>query len=98
AGSSALSLHDALPISHLDKLLPASLEGFCNEARRGEVPRSPVFEALAAWIEADDACMEWERQRAVALLHQLRALARQRLATLKRSEEHTSELQSRFDL
>jgi len=70
--------------SHLDKLLPARLREFCKDGAHGQVPRSPLFEALAAWQHADLQVRQWQLQRRIRLLHELRDAAVTRLALLKR--------------
>src|SRR5207249_10309520 len=84
-----LSLHDALPISHLDPILrfdPTGqgdkIEQFVDKAARREPLSANEIEVLRAvatrWSEP------WTREGKIVLA--------------RRSEEHTSELQSRFDL
>src|SRR5690606_37879286 len=41
--------------SHLSKLLPAQMLAFCKDGQAGKVPASPLFDALQAWCDADDA-------------------------------------------
>ncbi|MCF7223796.1 UvrD-helicase domain-containing protein [Marilutibacter chinensis] len=69
---------------HVDKLRPGKLLDFCYDDRRDQVPASPLFDALDAWFEADDAVQAWSSRRRAALLHRLRADAHVRLAALKR--------------
>ncbi|WP_140724356.1 UvrD-helicase domain-containing protein [Pseudomonas sp. Hp2] len=68
--------------AHLDKLVPARLRELCKDGH--EPPCSPLFDALDAWLQADDAMRLWQGQRRIALLHRLREEARERLAALKR--------------
>ena len=70
--------------SHLDKLLPEKLLAFCYDDKRGQVPVSPLFGALDAWVDADARMREYLARRRVALLHRLRGDARARMDLLKR--------------
>jgi exodeoxyribonuclease V beta subunit len=69
---------------HVDKLHPDRLLGFCYDAKRDDVPSSPLFEAFAAWCNADDAMRTYQAHRRIALLHRIRGDARERLSMLKR--------------
>lgn len=69
---------------HLDKLLPSRLREACHDQHRDRAPTGPLFDALADWCAADDAIQHWRGQQCIALLHRLRAQARQRWAALKR--------------
>src|SRR5207249_11962793 len=87
-----LSLHDALPISSRGSAL-AALSPFSRPAARIELrldsdgagPLAPLFELLDAVPETSDLVAEF-------------MLRDDAIRQLPRSEEHTSELQSRFDL
>ena len=68
---------------HVDKLLAENLLGFCYDDKRDQVPVSPLFDALKAWIDSDEAVRNYLARRRAALLHILRDEARQRLALLK---------------
>lgn len=70
--------------THVDKLLPSALRGYCRDDAQGQCPQSPLFEALQVWWQAADAQALWLRAQAVALLHRLREQARMRLDDLKR--------------
>ncbi len=69
---------------HIDKLLPEKLLGFCYDDKRDRVPASPLFDALAAWVEADEGMQRYLALRRAALLHTVRDDARTRIAALKR--------------
>ena len=71
--------------THLQKLLPNALLGYCKEGQEARVPVSPLFDALRDWCEADDAWQQMQLARRAALLHRLRDEARQRLQLLKRT-------------
>lgn len=69
--------------THLQKLLPEALLGFCKDGQHARVPRSPLFDALRAWCGADDAMETWRARQRIVLLHRLREIARARLAARK---------------
>src|SRR5699024_12831300 len=82
-----LSLHDALPIFGLHLIgVPAELEGIAEE--RSAVTASLVLEELARGDMGIAAAIMAPAAAATAIASYGDA----------RSEEHTSELQSRFDL
>lgn len=70
--------------THVQKLLPDALAGFCKEGQGAGAPASPLFDALRDWCEADTAWQRVQLLQRTALLHHLRAEARQRLDALKR--------------
>ncbi len=70
--------------THVQKLLPEALAGFCKEGQGAGAPASPLFDALRDWCEADTAWQRVQLLQRTALLHRLRAEARQRLDALKR--------------
>src|SRR5207249_8192846 len=83
-----LSLHDALPIFPREKIevkpmVPANLERFL------EIQRAPVPSKIPRLLFAGRLCS----QKNLPLLLEVVKMLRD-----SRSEEHTSELQSRFDL
>src|SRR5207247_5331494 len=87
APSSPPPLHDALPIS---SRAPSSSPAYCSCPRR--TPRPPIhFDTCAA---RDLRC----RTVSAPSFLPRRQGARPALAVRRRSEEHTSELQSRVDL
>ncbi|GAB3387394.1 UvrD-helicase domain-containing protein [Lysobacter fragariae] len=69
---------------HLDKLTPARLREHAKAGREAQLPASPVFDALAAWLDADLAREAWLADQTIGLVHRLRAQAASRLARLKR--------------
>jgi exodeoxyribonuclease V beta subunit len=79
---------------HLDKLTPHRLRECARAGCADTLPASPVFDALAAWFDAEAARTQWLAAQAIGLLHRVRADARQRLARLKQ----TRRLQSYDDL
>ena len=54
-----------------------------NTAGIGKTPESPLCLAVAGYIDALAACHAWRQYRQINYLHQLRAAAQARLATLK---------------
>src|SRR5207249_6124104 len=94
AGSSPLSLHDALPISVLEQLAAMYVVAF--DARAVE-----TYETLAVRAAAS-GLIDLEVKALVDMAYPLSWIDAERcLAVVDRalrSEEHTSELQSRFDL
>src|SRR5207249_12065279 len=91
----SLSLHDALPISPLVPLpSSASLTLLLAEV---DLPLSLPGSPTCAWLEAFLGC---EEVKPVHSKSGVGAPGRGSTAPIrrKRSEEHTSELQSRFDL
>jgi exodeoxyribonuclease V beta subunit len=80
--------------THVQKLLPDALLGYCKDGEAARVPASPLFDAWRDWCEADDAWQQVQKRLRVALLHRLRDDARHRLATLKQ----TRRLQTYDDL
>src|SRR5207249_10158369 len=87
-----LSLHDALPISidtiYTDFKDPAGLKAECAAAKRsGFAAKMAIHPAQLATINEAFSVSAEEREWAERVI-----------AAFARSEEHTSELQSRFDL
>ncbi|WP_457097052.1 exodeoxyribonuclease V subunit beta [Lysobacter sp. P5_B9] len=69
---------------HLDKLTPTRLRECAKAGRESQLPESLVFDALAAWFDADRAREEWLADQTIGLVHRLREQALARLARLKR--------------
>src|SRR5699024_12393794 len=91
-----LSLHDALPISGLLRAKPigeVSISELCAAAGVGRASFYRNFDSKEAVLQRQDEALlrRWQRDYDTA---KARALAEGR----ERSEEHTSELQSRFEL
>src|SRR5699024_11820008 len=82
-----LSLHDALPIYHSAAICPEHFRGGSLYCKR-LAPRGAVLPAIPFP----------EGRRPARCRPQLRTRTVRRQIHQKRSEEHTSELQSRFDL
>src|SRR5207249_11146409 len=86
-----LSLHDALPIyqhidaNHLEELLRRK----GKQAGRRLIVTESVFSMDGDWAPLPDLLVLAQRHDALLLIDEAHA---------SRSEEHTSELQSRFDL
>lgn len=71
--------------THVQKLLPDALRGFCKDADDSRVPASPLFDTWRDWCEADDAWQQLQQRLRAGLLHRLRGDARRRLDDLKRT-------------
>jgi exodeoxyribonuclease V beta subunit len=71
--------------THVQKLLPDALRGFCKDGSDPRVPVSPLFDAWRDWCEADDAWQQLQLHLRAGLLHRLRDDARRRLDDLKRT-------------
>lgn len=71
--------------THVQKLMPEALRGFCKDADDARVAASPLFDAWRDWCEADDAWQHLQLRRRAGLLHRLRSDARRRLDHLKRT-------------
>src|SRR5207249_11953329 len=93
AGTSTLSLHDALPICHLCGDLVESAEDVVG----GEHDRLGGRLRVTA-PRGKDRVPSDARRDAICVQYRLDRLAAACLQDPERSEEHTSELQSRFDL
>ena len=81
--SSAGDFHAPLGVE-ARRLCSADLRAKTNKAAIGRTPASPLCDAMDRYVAAREASDAWIRDRAVTLLHQLRARAWQRLAALKR--------------
>src|SRR5207248_10959790 len=97
SGLATLSLHDALPICFraAEENRAASLHALLrqpNDWRETMPPR--YWEALAQLRTAEASLIQSDNDSRRQEMRQLRAA----LVTLERSEEHTSELQSPYDL
>src|SRR5207253_9092523 len=90
-----LSLHDALPISQ--PLVPAELR-FAAPGRMGPDGVQRLMDERAARALVEEVARREPRAIAVALLHSYAHPAHERALGELRSEEHTSELQSRGHL
>src|SRR5206468_11498955 len=93
-----LSLHDALPISVIDTTLPIECQyrGFMHDAEACNAGQFDEIAPVASLGELRDAAD-------AADLVQVRLIVRAGMCSIgldhaNRSEEHTSELQSRSDL
>ena len=71
--------------THVQKLLPDALRGFCKDTGDARVPASPLFDAWRDWCVADDAWQQLQLRLRAGLLHRLRDDARHRLDDLKRT-------------
>ena len=66
-------------------LTPAKLLANANKGRAHEVPRSPFFDSIEAFLAAQDAAARARAQRRANLLHAVRDYAGARMAALKRT-------------
>jgi len=80
-GDASAPVHDKL-----DRLTPRKLSEKTNKPKKGvpQTPTSPLFEAVAHYIDASDARESWLASRRIALVHRVREAAARRLAALKR--------------
>src|SRR5207249_8095466 len=94
--TSTLSLHDALPIS--SDADAVRVQGFVLDqmAQQGYITVTQRNDAKAEKLVI--APSQGQRYRAPHFVYAVRAAANDLLGGENRSEEHTSELQSRFDL
>jgi exodeoxyribonuclease V beta subunit len=67
----------------LGRLTAEALTARTNKAHAGRTPQSPLQHALAQYLAAAEALLQWQRGQAVAFLHALRDQARARLDALK---------------
>ncbi|MGH8082205.1 MAG: exodeoxyribonuclease V subunit beta [Lysobacter sp.] len=72
------------PDPRIEKLTPSALADKTNKGKQAATPLSPLFEAVAAYIDAARLRAQWLAGQAVALVHRIRDAAQQRLAELKR--------------
>lgn len=68
----------------LDKLRPESLRDYANRGREAEVPMSPLFDAIAQFLDAQHAQQRAQAQARANLLQRLRGEAAERLTQHKR--------------
>ena len=71
----------------LDRLTPRMLADKTNKPKKGaplQAPSSPVFDAVAHYLDAADARERWLASRRIALVHRVREAAARRLAAIKR--------------
>ncbi|MBB5207962.1 exodeoxyribonuclease V subunit beta [Chiayiivirga flava] len=71
------------PRDKLDWFTPEGLRERAKDGQHARVPQSPLFDAIAAWMAADDALTLERARRRIALVHRACAFARGRLAELK---------------
>ncbi len=65
------------------KYTPAALAAATLKASKGRTPQSPMFEAMAAWMEAQQRVPAWREAADLQRLHALRAAAKARDAARK---------------
>ena len=71
----------------LDRLTPQKLAEKTNKPKKGapaQTPASPLFEAVAHYLDAAQARDRWLASQRVALVHRVRETASRRLAAIKR--------------
>ena len=73
----------AIAPKQLEWFTPDALRERARDASDVRVPRSPLFEAIAAWIDAHTAAALEREQRRIALIHRACGFARRRLLALK---------------
>lgn len=67
----------------LDWFTPDGLRARAKDGQQAQVPDSPLFDAIAGWMAADDALRLERARRRIALAQRALAFARQRLQELK---------------
>ena len=81
-GDATAAVHEKL-----DRLTPRMLADKTNKPKKGaplQAPSSPVFDAVAHYLEAAAAREGWLASRRIALVHRVREAAARRLAAMKR--------------
>jgi len=81
-GDAAAPVHEKL-----DRLTPRMLADKTNKPKKGaplQPPSSPLFDAVAHYLDAADARDSWLASRRIALVHRVRESAARRLAAIKR--------------
>ncbi|ALN78240.1 exodeoxyribonuclease V subunit beta [Lysobacter antibioticus] len=68
----------------IERLTPATLAARTNKGKEAATPSSPLFDAVAAYLDAAQLRAQWLAAQAVALVHQVREQAGKRLSELKR--------------
>ena len=68
----------------IERLTPATLAARTNKGKEAATPSSPLFDAVAAYLDAAGQRAQWLAAQAVALVHQVREAAGKRLSELKR--------------
>ncbi|MGO1002812.1 exodeoxyribonuclease V subunit beta [Lysobacter sp. CA196] len=68
----------------IEKLTPATLAARTNKGKEAATPSSPLFDAVAIYLDAAGQRAQWLAAQAVALVHQVREQAGKRLSELKR--------------
>jgi len=76
---------EAPDIDKLGYITPDGLRDRANAGREGQVPSSPVFDAIAVFLATQARAFTMRAQAHANLLHAVCAYARQRLAELKRA-------------
>ena len=81
-GDASMPVHEKL-----DRLTPRMLADKTNKPKKGaplQPPSSPLFDAVARYLEAANARDAWLASRRIALVHRVRDAASRRLAAIKR--------------
>ncbi|MGO1070780.1 exodeoxyribonuclease V subunit beta [Lysobacter sp. CA199] len=73
------------PDPRLEKLTPGALASKTNKGKEAATPVSPLFEAVAAYLQRAQQRAQWLAGQTVALVHRVRDAARERLSELKRT-------------
>lgn len=72
---------------HLDKLRASRLRALTKAGHQARTPQSSLFEAMDAWFDASDACLQWQARRRIEVVHRARALSQERLQALKQAQQ-----------
>ncbi|MEG3790845.1 exodeoxyribonuclease V subunit beta [Lysobacter sp. CCNWLW3] len=70
--------------ARIDRMTPAALADRTNKGKQAQTPASPLFVAIADYLEAVAARAQWLDAQGLALVHRIRDEAAARLAELKR--------------
>ncbi|SFL11046.1 UvrD-helicase domain-containing protein [Lysobacter sp. cf310] len=68
----------------IDRMTPAALAERTNKGKQAQTPSSPLFVAIADYLEVATARAQWLDAQGLALVHRVREEAAARLAELKR--------------
>lgn len=68
----------------IDRLTPQMLSAKTNKGRQADTPQSPLFDAVARYLEVAAVRASWLAAQRIALVHRVREEAARRLVALKR--------------
>ncbi|MEH6414628.1 exodeoxyribonuclease V subunit beta [Pseudomonas sp. CGJS7] len=73
------------PDPRLEKLTPSALAAKTNKGKEAATPSSPLFDAVATYLDRAGQRAQWLAGQQVAMVHRVREAARARLSELKRT-------------